>query len=59
MNLFRDQEDEMQGIKILTTSGEVKFIACYYYERKGDKLVTLCENNEIKYFNNIQEVKEI
>ena len=49
----------MQGIKILTTSGEVKFIACYYYERKGDKLVTLCENNEIKYCNNIQEDKEI
>jgi len=37
----------MQGIKITTTSGEVKFIACYYYERKGDKLVTLGENNEL------------
>lgn len=49
----------MQGIKIITTSGEVKFIACYYYERKGDKLVTLCENNEVKYFNDIQEVKEL
>jgi len=49
----------MQGIKITTTSGEVKFIACYYYERKGDKLVTLGENNELKYYNNIQEVKEI
>lgn len=49
----------MQGIKITTTSGEVKFIACYYYERKGDRLVALCENNEVKYFTNIQEVKEI
>lgn len=49
----------MQGIKITFENGNIKFIACYHYERKGTRIITLGENNEVKIYENILEVKEL
>ena len=49
----------MEGIKITLDDGTIKFIACYHYERKGTRIITLCENNEVKVYENIMEVKEL
>ena len=49
----------MEGLKVTFNNGNVKFIACYHYIRKGSELMILGDHNEIKIIQNVQEVKEI
>ena len=49
----------MEGIKITFNNNAIKYVACYHYEKKGDQIITLCENNEVKCYNNVKEVKEL